>query len=276
MKKIVFIILFSVSSVCLAWNSVGHRLVAQIAYDNLKPEVKRYVNRLNHALDVVYKPQSFVNAASWMDQLKSQGIFTYDPWHYIDIPFSEDDSALPLIDTVNAAWVIEQSLSVLTGKNSSSFDKGFHLRVLTHVVGDLHQPLHAAEKISAKYPDGDKGGNLFYLKPSQEGNNLHAYWDNGAGLFNAKNTRYTNQKIRQMALQIQKQYPRKSMALGGEDIAKWAKQSHKLAKKQAYKIEENSKPSSAYRNKAREAAKQQIALAGYRLAYLLNNLQTSR
>ena len=37
------------------------------------------------------------------------------------------------------------------------------LRFLIHVIGDIHQPLHASTFFSDEYPDGDMGGNKFYV-----------------------------------------------------------------------------------------------------------------
>ena len=54
----------------------------------------------------------------------------------------------------------------------------FHLRLLIHYVGDIHQPLHTSSRYTSQYPDGDQGGNLFRLSTqSQEITNLHALWD---------------------------------------------------------------------------------------------------
>lgn len=55
----------------------------------------------------------------------------------------------------------------LVGKSkktvSWSLSDSFHLRLLIHYVGDVHQPLHASSRYTKKYPEGDEGGNLFYL-----------------------------------------------------------------------------------------------------------------
>jgi hypothetical protein len=39
----------------------------------------------------------------------------------------------------------------------------FHLRMLIHYIGDIHQPLHASSRYTKDYPDGDEGGNFFKL-----------------------------------------------------------------------------------------------------------------
>jgi len=259
-------------SVSFSWNMVGHRVVAQIAYDNMTHEAKQKFNALNHALDSEYSPKSFVNAASWMDEIKYREIKIYDPWHYIDIPFSPDGTSLPDVPKVNAVWALDQAALLLMSEKTTDYEKGFFLRVFIHVLGDLHQPLHTVDRITEKHPAGDRGGNLFYLGTNKVADNLHSYWDRGAGLFSAKNTRYTNKKIKQIAARLEKKYPLSSANLTFNGFDVWANESNLLAKEIVYAIDEGEKPSKAYQRKARRAVEKQAVLAGYRLAALLNGM----
>lgn len=270
MKSVCLLVALLLVKTAIAWNLVGHRVIGRIAYDNLTPQAKRYYNYLNHRLDVFYRPRSLANAASWMDELRFRDIETYTAWHYIDIPFSNDNTSLPSIERVNAVWALTQAVNILKSPKSNDFEKGFSLRVLLHVTGDVHQPLHAVTRISQSLPKGDKGGNLFHLGKNEIADNLHAYWDRGAGLFSAKNKRYTNRAIKQLARTLEKDYPKASFVLGNSDFRRWAAQSHRLAKTNAYQTEEGKKPTKHYRQTVGEKTKQQVALAGYRLAQLLN------
>lgn len=61
------------------------------------------------------------------------------------------------------------------------FEKSMMLRYLIHVVGDMHQPLHAAELFDdVNFPRGDMGGNLFLIDYSKNISNLHKFMDSGA------------------------------------------------------------------------------------------------
>ncbi len=58
----------------------------------------------------------------------------------------------------------------------------FHLRLLIHYIGDIHQPLHASSRFTKNYPQGDEGGNDFLIKVINKGagetpTNLHSLWD---------------------------------------------------------------------------------------------------
>lgn len=65
---------------------------------------------------------------------------------------------------------------------SWDFSDSFHLRLLIHYIGDIHQPLHASSRYTIDYPKGDEGGNDFRIKVTHKGlgerpNNLHSLWD---------------------------------------------------------------------------------------------------
>jgi hypothetical protein len=60
------------------------------------------------------------------------------------------------------------------------------LRFVIHFVGDIHQPLHCATRVSHAHPEGDRGGNLFMVAVSDENGSshpakLHGYWDGELG-----------------------------------------------------------------------------------------------
>jgi len=259
----VFVILFPAT--VFSWNALGHRLIAQIAYDQMSSHAKQTFDSYNHALDKVYKPQTWVNSAVWLDTLRHQDINWFATMHYIDIPFSDDGSALPFPQDVNALWAIERSRHLLLNKYATSFDKGIALRILIHVVGDIHQPLHAVTKISAELPKGDRGGNLVLLDDNPVAKNLHSYWDKGAGLLGTKN--YNETQIEKRAAKIEKRWPCKQLDLDSTP-AQWANESHILAIKRVYKLPVDEH----YQINAQKISEKRIAIAGCRLGALLNKI----
>ena len=68
-------------------------------------------------------------------------------------------------------------------ESSDSRDRAVALSWIIHLVGDLHQPLHCASRFNADFPDGDQGGNLFVIQPSDSVRQikLHAFWDAALG-----------------------------------------------------------------------------------------------
>ena len=204
-RHVAVLFLVALLSKGYAWNITGHRLVGQIAYDHLTKQTKQRASLYNHALDKIYRPQSFVNAAAWLDSVYDPNNLWLREIHYISLPFSLDGTALVGPKKRNAVTALEQAKTILGSKESSDFTKGFYLRILLHVVGDIHQPLHAVNQFSKTYPLGDKGGNLVQLGKNSVAANLHAYWDRGGG-FLVKSQRYTNAQLRKLASRIERKW----------------------------------------------------------------------
>ena len=267
---------YSLVLVCLlqstlgySWNGVGHRLTAKIAYAHLTPHAKRTFNFYNQALDKQYKPQNFVNASVWLDNLRYRDVDWFNNLHYINLYFSDDGTPLPALQPLNAIWGIETATHTLLSPRAGEFDKGVALRILLHVTGDLHQPMHAVTRVSSQYPLGDRGGNLFRLNTNPVAKNLHSYWDSGAGLFLLDKQQYS--QLTKMAADIEKKWPCDLVVID-TNPKHWSDESHHLALTVAYKIAENSTPSEAYQQKVQAVAEQRVALAGCRLAALLNQI----
>ena len=263
---VVFLLLFVSNN--YAWNSLGHQLVAQIAYDNLSPSAKKLIDRFNHDSDVVSSSTYFVKNATWLDRIRYHDVHWFDSLHYINTPFSKDETPLPPISNMNVVWGIQQALAVLSSPKSSQADKRLSLKILTHLVGDIHQPLHTITRVSQEFPKGDLGGNLFILARNPIGDNLHKYWDNGAGVLIGPSKIF---QVRNKALQLEKkwscQIPNKTM-----NPTQWIKESHELALNHAYTVSMHSLPNKKYQLQAQTISQKQILSAGCRLAFILNDI----
>ena len=281
-----------------AWNAVGHRIIAQIAYDQLTPRTIRMLNQYNRAVNQVYPTQNWMSAAVWLDTVRHQHIETYNAMHFIDLYFSEDGSPLPASSRINARTAIEQAILTLQQHQATDYQKGIAFRILLHVVGDIHQPLHATTRVSQQYPEGDKGGNLVELSKNPVAKNLHAYWDNGAGYLKCqpqhKRKRRKNRNtmtifgltstwnrsipqshskscnIKQMARQLEQEYPCRTLPTTTQPSL-WADESHELGVR-AYQWLYEHNPDDAYQTESIKVVKKRVALAGCRLGALLNRV----
>lgn len=268
-RMMCFVFVAFIASTGFSWNAVGHRLVGQIAYDKLTPQVRLQLEKYNQALDKTFNSTSLVNAAPWLDSLRYMNELWLQPMHYINIPFSRDGTELVLPSTTNAVTAIQTNSKTLKDPRSSFYNKGFSLRILLHVVGDLHQPMHAVSEYSAHFPQGDLGGNRVKLGKNSIGTNLHAYWDNGAGVLLSKK-RLNIKQLKSKAKLLEEKWPcHDPMSM---DPQQWAEESHQLAVNTAYKLSYGQKPTRAYKAEARAVVEQRLALAGCRLAHLLNSL----
>lgn len=251
------------------WNAIGHRIMAQITLDLLTADAKKLAERYNQALNNREHHYSFVGAASWLDQLRSPNDSYLGALHYINLPFTRDNTPLKLVKPPHAVSAITQAIAVLKNPAATMRDKGFSLRVLVHVVGDLHQPMHAVSEFSHQHPNGDYGGNLVRLKNNSVASNLHTYWDKGGGWLGSKK-RYTQQTVKRRAKILEQRYP--CQLADNLDPRYWAIESYQLARNKAYGLLIKQNPDKKYQQMTIDITKQRLAQAGCRLAGVLNQL----
>ena len=259
-----------------AWGALGHQVVAEIAYDNLSPQAKERVDQLvtQFALKVP-SVTSFQQLALYPDQLRKAGNNAYNRWHYVNQVYAVGVKAQPVVESQDAVWAISYTLSELRNNKATAFEQAFALSFLTHIVADIHQPLHCVSRYTKQYPNGDRGGLLFPIK-ARYADNLHQYWDQGL-YFNQRYYRHyplTTQQINHLALQLTKKYPAANFpqlhqATQTED---WLNECYTIAVRNVYRIKPNSKPSRSYQRQGQQIVEQQLSLAGYRLAQLLNQV----
>ncbi|MFZ4076368.1 MAG: S1/P1 nuclease [Legionellaceae bacterium] len=262
-------------SLAFSWNAVGHRIIAQIAQDQMTPHAIARFNAWNDALNTPERRWSLVDASTWLDVCRSSYPGRFDEMHYIDIPFTEDGSSLEIKQPfMNAVVALEQSKVFLLDKTKTPHDRAVALRMMLHLVGDIHQPLHAVTRVSRHYKKGDKGGNLVYLRKNKVAKNLHAYWDRGAGALILKKKKSMDFVIKTKAMALEKQWPCVQVDSKFNPEA-WAHESHLMAKIRAYPDLKGHVVTRSYERMTKEITDQRLAFAGCRLAQVLNKIDNS-
>lgn len=284
-----------------AWHDQGHMIVAQVAYLRLSPAAKAKVDSLlvtpagkrpliflcagYYSPETCEKTYDPVQIAVWMDDFRGDSVNTvYDTWHYIDfrpifdgIPERTNAGAEPenVLSRIN--WAMN-SLRKGTGSNRTDAET---LGFLIHLVGDVHQPLHTATRYTAANPNGDAGGNGFKIQMPAEthATSLHFFWDAAGGAFGwTAPKRPLDQagkdRILSLAQGVMKEFPADSMPEWQDlDPHTWVVESNTLARQVVYKnITEGSEPSKTYTEEAQKLSRKRLALAGYRLAGVVNAL----
>lgn len=300
----VILILSIHASLSFAWNNFGHEVVADAAYNKLTPAMKARVSVLlkhnpnyDDWINGVPADQqdevAFMKAATWPDHIKgkntgyiddgedphgaeaSQNVGYSDKlmhkyWHYYDTPFSPDNTPLMQPKVPNAQTQIEAFRKTLSDPNASDELKSYDLVWLLHLVGDVQQPLHATSRFTQDDTDGDIGGNDVHLcSPTSNtcSGKLHSFWDGVLG----SSTRIAS--IQQFASALPKPTAKQAAI---SDSSKWLEESFKAAKKSVYidPIGETIGPFTLppeYKTKAKALARKRAALAGARLANLIND-----
>ena len=279
-----FLLVILLHSSLFAWWDAGHMVVAQIAYERLDRKVKTKVDRYVGAMGPVFSNSaSFVTAACWADDISSLGLKAFASWHGSSMPYDPEGILSPYkinklkneVRGRDLTYALEQCVKTLTHPRTNSWAKGLMLRFMIHFVGDIHQPLHCTTLYNSHFLDGDRAGTRFRIAG---GTTLHNYWDSICGLGTWRLRRPLDDDgiryINDLAEQATELYPEDSFPELEEDadFTKWRDESFELAVAYAYPgIQPGKGLSPKYRATAEQIALQQIALAGYRLARVLNS-----
>jgi hypothetical protein len=289
-----------------AWWDEGHMQIAYVAYKNIDAPVRDKLDALlklnsdypkwtaGTSDEKTAKLYAFVHAATWADDIKTKEYgYTRDKvdsatagqnighsdhnqhayWHFKDINFSPDGTPLLSPAPVDAVTQLKKMIAVLPASSGASDDlRSYDLVWLLHLVGDLHQPLHAVGRFTKPIPNGDAGGNAEMVIPSTgETIALHAYWDRIFGgysspfgaVFDADDKDgLSSIHVNEVVAQI-------------SDPQAWAEESSELAKQFAYAMPVSTGTNAVlltreYETNVRNIARSQAALAAARLANLLN------
>lgn len=258
----------------LAWNAAGHRLVVLMAEPALTPAARA-------ALAPLLGGERLVDAAVWLDEQRdvlAARIPGSRRWHYDAVPLCEaaPDPGRWCRGGQCATAQLRRQLAVLGDAQAEPEARRFALRLVLHVVADLHQPLHAATA-------GDAGGNdrpVGWPGPRKPfTTSLHAAWD-GALLRDD----LTGQDERRLAVQWWQAVPAaRRVAWRGGDVDTWRDESHALAREQAYgalpgwrceppgdappRLELDAR----YRRAAQALMREQLVKAAVRTAEVLNS-----
>jgi hypothetical protein len=210
-----FIVVTLVACQAFAWNSLGHKVVAEIAWQQLDPATRQTIvdvlrRHPTFAKDFQAKMDAdavagdkatqghwiFLQAATWPDIIRKQKEYDQPNWHYIDLPqyldladkealgrrlpvnISTDYPTQIATAKMNVVQAIGYCRAALKSKAGPDIKAQAYCWLL-HLVGDIHQPLHCTALFSVDhFPKGDEGGNKILLV---KGKNLHSLWDNLLG-----------------------------------------------------------------------------------------------
>ncbi|MBD8636499.1 S1/P1 nuclease [Stenotrophomonas sp. CFBP 13725] len=246
------------STDALAWGAQGHRLVGRVAESRLTPTARAEVDRL---LASEADP-TLAGVAPWADQLRatdrdlgkrSAG------WHYVNI--AEDNcvyqAAKHCPDGNCVVEALKDQTRILSDRRNSDAERAQALKFVVHLVGDIHQPMHAGF-------GHDKGGNEVQVQFNGRGSNLHSVWDSGL-----LNTRGLDDAGYLTVLQALPQPALARRVDVRKDAEAWAESSCRIA------VEKGVYPTSRklgadYTDRYRPVAESELRIAGEHLAQVLN------
>jgi hypothetical protein len=291
-----------------AWDDTGHKITAYIAWQQMTPAVREQVIKTllgapeDAQLSTFYLPYTsqsdeakkrefFMLASTWPDIIRDRLFETrnkkyhHSNWHYSDTFWTVKDGKVELLsiggEGGKAIDEIAEFDKLERDPQAAAVQKALGIAWLEHLIGDIHQPLHASARVTDLEPKGDQGGNLFLLTPKGTARenelNLHWFWDSiiGRNLPNS-NDNCDEDYIDPIARDIMKKYPYAKMQnrLNPGNFEAWKKESFEVASTQVFPadLKRNEMPSDKYKKNALKIAEERLALAGYRMGDLFNSI----
>lgn len=257
-KRIVLIILCSyLPFATMAWGMEGHRIVGEIADSYLSKKTKKEILK-------ILGTESIAMSSNWADFVKADPSYNYlYNWHFINFPGGlaeiEIHAYLDKDTAIDAYTKINFLVTELKKQDNSPENKLLYLRVLIHLVGDIHQPLHTGRL-------DDLGGNKIKVMWFNDSKNLHQVWDEQLiALQQLSYTEYTaaiNHTTKEQIQEWQQQ-----------PINSWLYQSYQLAEKIYGDVNQpDQKLDYKYNYKYLGLMNQQLLIGGVHLAGLLNDI----
>ncbi len=245
MKKTIWIVIviafLTPTTKTFAWGRDGHHIISQLAFQMLKPETQaKYVSILNGI--------SIDSASIWMDAVKGKQPYTYlDVTHYIN---AEKGMNFDFTATNNVYAELNLVFAALQNNVVNNPTKQEQVLILTHLIEDLHQPLHVGYGV-------DRGGNSVMVQYNNKKYNLHALWDYGI-------IEQTHISKEELWANIQSMWGCTKKSIQRKPLEEWLIQS-RVPLAQVYNFK-NDTIDKKYETRARRIIKKQMIAAALRLA----------
>ena len=280
-----------------AWLPEGHLATGAIAFDALErhdpeavavilrlmqshPERARFDRDLGGLATRTRGRRTFELMAIWPDVARG-GPFDHDSWHYSQTFASSLRHLVPFAFG-GAEGAFRRNLAAARDPRADDAARAIALCWVMHIVGDMHQPLHAALWISWRFPISDAGGNWAWVRVSESAapERLHWFWDSAGrpdALSRASPEAFVARLEREHPYEAEPPVPDPGAAFDG-----WVSRSRELAREVVYgrgALRPGTSPEAApvlrrdYIEQARAVGADQIASAGNRIGALLGGLR---
>ena len=161
------LLVFVPAKATLAWGRLAHRASAKLAESRIAPHTRAMIR------DLLEPGESLADASTWADE-HNRDIPGIALWHFVNVPIwaphYDPRDCRPQGCVVSK---IADFKATLLDRNVPAARRQMALRFLVHLVQDVHQPMHVADR-------NDRGGNSLQLRFGRYDNtNLHQVWDSG-------------------------------------------------------------------------------------------------
>jgi hypothetical protein len=239
--------------VAYGWGEKDHRIVAILADQQLTAEAREALEKL------LPDGTTLADAAVWPDK-EGRRITEFDRLHHVSIP--DDAAGYDQERDCQARNCMVEALkwftAVIADAKAPINVRLIALRYVAHLVGDMHQPLHAGRR-------EDRGGTEITVSYRAQSTNLHLFWDINLVEMEEGNPR-------ELAEQLDRSITEKQRTKWQSgDSKKWTDESFRLSRSTAYSVGESMELSDEYVASALRIVRRRLAQAGVRLGWLLNS-----
>lgn len=254
-NSILIVLLLSVQltfSNDMIWSKTGHRTTGEIAQQHLSKKARK-------AIDKLLNGQSLALVSTFGDAIKADRQHKkFSAWHYVNFPKDKKYTEVEPSEYGDLITGIEKCIEIVKDENSSQDDKVFYLKLLIHLVGDLHQPMHIGKL-------EDKGGNDIQVQWFNKGSNLHKVWD--LNMIEDYGMSYT-----ELAASLPRLTKAQKKFIQQGTIYEWVEESHDIANKIYESVEVGEKLFYRYSYVWWDTVEEQLQKGGLRLAKILNEI----
>lgn len=249
-----FAIMTLTSMSAFAWGQKGHDVTAFIAENHLTPTTYEKVTELLDGKSIVYW-------ANWLDNASHTDQYAYTKtWHYKNIDDGVDYDKAPLHPDGDIVRAINKEVAVLQDPKAYRDDKQLALKIVVHLMGDIHQPMHMGHA-------SDLGGNRWKVNYFGRESNLHSVWDSSVPEAAHKwtYTEWNDQINRPSADEI-------SLIVENGSPENWGKETFEICKTVYATTNQGSNLSYDYISQWTPIIEAQLLKGGLRLADILNSI----
>lgn len=242
---------FIMISQSYAWGGIGHYVIGKLAEWHMKEETVKKV-------EAVLKQESISGVGVWMDNIRSDSNYNYtNTWHWVTTADGEYDPAIQEESGDAYAAFLKLKENLKKG-GLSPVEERDQLRMLIHIVGDLHQPFHVGKP-------GDRGGNDVKVSFFNKETNIHAIWD--SDMIEGKKMSFT-----EIATELNKRItPELVDAYTSKETADWLREAAAM-RSDMYDIPENNRIGYEYIYNHYHHVEERLTAAGIRLADVLEEI----
>jgi hypothetical protein len=253
--------LWSISALGFSFAATGHQLVALICEHELTSKTRA-------AIGTILPTENLPEISPWAD-LERQHDPSTSGWHYIDYNIKTGKvEAQHANDPTILDAISSNSVALRSAESTETRQRA--LKFLVHFMADLHQPLHCAD-------NNDAGGNKTFVSLRGEEIRLHRVWD-GPVVERMIAERYPGKSLPEVAAILHSNYAAKKADFTSGTIEDWARESFEIARDHVYRLPPpaaEGKPPEIdgdYMRASEAIIEKRLALAGLRLAHVLNSL----